>query len=252
MRIRTWAIGACFTACVALVACGGDREKHTARPVTPIDPATTGTVEVDVRFEGTPPPMQELRMSSVAECASQHQGPVLAGDVLVKDGKVENAFVYIKDGLGDRGFAVPAEPVIIDQKGCLYVPHVAGAQVGQAIEFRNSDALLHNVHGSPKDSSGWNVALPRQGTARTITVDHPEVMISVRCDVHPWMQGWLGVLDHPYFGVSGPDGRVTLKNVPAGDYVVGVWHERFGTREAKVTVTPKASASAAVTFAPPA
>jgi hypothetical protein len=96
------------------------------------------------------------------------------------------------------------------------------------------------------------VALPRQGTARTITVDHPEVMISVRCDVHPWMQGWLGVLDHPYFGVSGPDGRVTLKNVPAGDYVVGVWHERFGTREAKVTVTPKASASAAVTFAPPA
>src|SRR5262249_33186295 len=94
MRIRSWMIVASFTACVAPVACGGDREKHTARPVTPIDPATTGTVEVDVRFDGTPPPLQELRMSSVAECASQHQGPVLAGDMLAKDGKVENAFVY--------------------------------------------------------------------------------------------------------------------------------------------------------------
>ena len=177
---------------------------------------------------------------------------MLAGDALVKDGQVENAFVYIKEGLGDRGFAVPAQPVVIDQKGCLYEPHVAGAQVGQGIEFRNSDAVLHNVHGSPKDSSAFNVALPRQGAERTITVDHPEVMISVRCDLHPWMQGWLGVLDHPYFGVSGADGRVTLKDVPAGDYVIGVWHERFGTREAKVSVTPKASASASVTFTPSA
>ena len=102
MRIRSWVIVAGSLACLALVSCGGDREKHTARPVTPIDPATTGTVQVDVRFDGTPPAMQELRMSSVAECASQHEGPVLAGDMLVKDGKVENAFVYIKEGLGDR------------------------------------------------------------------------------------------------------------------------------------------------------
>jgi len=245
MRSRTGAL----LACIAITACGGGGgDTRTTRPVTPLDLATTGTVQVDVRFDGTPPAMQELRMSSFPDCAAQHQGPVLAGDVLVKDGKVENAFVYLKEGLGDRGFAVPAEPVIIDQKGCLYVPHVAGAQVGQAVEFRNSDALLHNVHGLPKDSSGWNVALPRQGAERTITVDHPEVMISVRCDIHPWMQGWLGVLDHPYFGVSGPDGRVTLKNVPAGDYVVGVWHERFGTREARVTVAPKESASTTVTF----
>jgi len=220
--------------------------------VTPIDPATTGAIQVDVRFDGTVPPMQELRMSSFAECAAQHPTPVLAGDMLVQDGKVENAFVYIESGLGERVFAVPSEPVIIDQKGCLYVPHVAGAQVGQPIEFRNSDAMLHNVHGSPKQSSAWNVALPRQGAERTITVDHPEVMISVKCDLHPWMQGWLGVLDHPYFGVSAPDGRVTLKNVPAGDYMVGVWHERFGTRETKATVTPQGTATTSVTFGPPA
>jgi len=240
-------------ACIAAAGCGGGGggETRTSRPVTPIDPATTGAIEVDVQFQGTVPPMKELVMSSFPECVAQHQGPVLAGDMLVKDGKVQNAFVYVKDGLGDRGFAVPKEPVVIDQKGCLYSPHVVGAQVGQPVEFHNSDSMLHNVHGTPKDSSGWNVALPRQGAERTITVDHPEVMISVRCDLHPWMQGWLGVVDNPFFGVSGPDGRVKLQGVPAGDYVVGIWHERFGTREAKVTVKPQATASASVTFTPP-
>jgi plastocyanin len=247
MRIRIFVL----LAGLAIASCGGrDADRRAAKPVTPLDPATTGTIQVDVAFQGAPPAMKELTMSSFPECASQHQGAVPAGDVLVKDGKVENAFVYIKDGLGDRGFAVPTQPVVIDQKGCLYVPHVAGAQVGQPVEFRNSDSLLHNVHGSPKDSSGWNVPLPRQGAERTIEVDHPEVMISVRCDLHPWMQGWLGVVDHPYFGVSGPDGRVTLRNVPAGDYVVGVWHERFGTRETKVSVSAQGTAPASVTFTP--
>ena len=249
MRIRVLAL----LAGLAIAGCGGgDTERPAARSVTPLDPATTGTIVVDVGFEGAVPPMKDLTMSSFPECATQHQGPVLAGDMLVQGGKVENAFAYIKDGLGERVFAVPAAPVVIDQKGCLYVPHVAGAQVGQPVEFHNSDALLHNVHGSPKDSSGWNVPLPRQGAERTIQVDHPEVMISVRCDLHPWMQGWLGVLDHPYFGVSGPDGRVTLRNVPAGDYTVGVWHERFGTRGAKVSVTAQGTAQAQVTFAPTA
>jgi plastocyanin len=247
-----WSRAVIVLAGLAIAACGGDGGTRTARPVTPLDPATTGTAQVDVRFEGTVPPMGQLTMSSVAECASQHQGPVPAGDVLVTDGKVQNAFVYIKQGLGDRVFAVPTDPVVIDQQGCLYVPRVAGAQVFQPIEFRNSDAMLHNVHGMPKNSRSWNVTLPRQGVQRTITVDRPEVMITVRCDLHPWMQGWLGVLDHPYFGVSGPDGRVTLRNVPAGDYVMGVWHERFGTREAKVSVTPQGTASASVVFAPPA
>jgi plastocyanin len=242
---------AALTMALAIVACGGEPER-AERQVTPIDPATAGTVQIDVLFEGDVPPMQALVMSSFPECTTQHEGPVPAGDMLVRDGKVENAFVYLKEGLGDRVFAIPRAPVVIDQQGCLYVPHVAGAQVGQPIEFHNSDAMLHNVRGMPQDSRGWNLSLPRQGVQRTITVDRPEVMISVRCDLHPWMQGWLGVVDHPYFGVSGPDGRVTLADVPAGEYVVGIWHERFGTREAKVTVTPQGTAMASVTFTPPA
>jgi hypothetical protein len=231
--------------------CGGGDTPAPTRQATPLDTSTTGTITAEVRVDGAVPAMSEIRMSGFAECTSQHQGPVPTGDMLVHDGKVQNAFVYIKDGLGDRVFATPTEKVLIDQQGCLYVPRVAGAQVNQPIEFRNSDSTLHNVHGMPKLSSPWNVALPRQGTERTIAVTKPEVMIGVRCDLHPWMQGWLGVLDHPYFGVTDVDGRVTLSNVPPGEYTIGVWHERFGTREQKLTLPAKGSESIAVTLAAP-
>ena len=181
--------------------------------------------------------MTEIRFGGFSECSSQHGGPVPTGDALVHDGMVENAFVYVRRGLEDRVFAVPIEPVEIDQAGCLYRPRVAGARAGQTIRFVNGDPLLHNVHGTPKASPGWNVSLPRQGAAREIRVDRPEVMVSVRCDLHPWMQGWIGVVDHPYFAVTGRDGRYTLPDVPSGDYTVAVWHERLGTQTASVTVT---------------
>jgi plastocyanin len=239
-------------ATLALVACGGGSDTPAPRQPTPLDLATTGTVQMDVLFEGSVPKMETLVMSGNAECAALHPEPVPAGDMLVANGKVENAFAYVKDGLGNRVFAVPQQPIVIDQQRCVYVPRVVGAQVDQAIEFHNGDAFLHNVHGSPKDSRGWNVALSRQGAERMIRVNRPEVMVSVRCDLHPWMQGWIGVVDHPYFGVTGADGRVTMKAVPAGDYTIGVWHERFGTREAKVTVAPQGTATASVTFTPPA
>lgn len=248
MRFRLSFLLASF----ALAACGGGSDAPAPRQPTPLDLATTGTVQMDVLFEGSVPKMETLVMSGNAECAALHPEPAPAGDMLVANGKVENAFVYVKDGLGNRVFAVPQQPVVIDQQRCIYVPRVVGAQVDQAIEFHNGDAFLHNVHGSPKDSRGWNVALSRQGAERMIRVNRPEVMVSVRCDLHPWMQGWIGVVDHPYFGVTGTDGRVTMKAVPAGDYTIGVWHERFGTREAKVTVAPQGTAAASVTFTPPA
>lgn len=237
----------------ALLGCGGGGDDgRAAAPATPIDPATTGTIVATVTLDGTPPPMQELTMGSFADCKQMHPGPVLAGDMLVRDGKVQNAFVWIESGLGDRVFATPSEPVVVDQQGCLYVPRVAGAQVGQPVEFLNGDAMLHNVHGTPKENAVWNFALSRKGAERTLEFDEPEIMISIRCDLHPWMQGWLGVVAHPYFGVSGADGVVTLANVPAGDYSVGVWHERFGRQTAKVTVTPQQSAATTFTLTPPA
>jgi plastocyanin len=222
---------------VALAACGGGGSAPAQKPVTPLDRSTTGTITGVVRLAGPTPAMPTLQLS--AECRTEHQGPVPAGDVLVHDGLVENAFVYLKEGLGDRGFAVPTEPVTIDQLGCLYHPRVVGVQVGQPIVFQNSDGVLHNVHGTPAVASAWNFTMSVKGSQRTLKLDKPEVMVSVRCDVHPWMQGWIGVVDHPYFAVTGTDGRFTLRDVPPGDYVVTAWHERFGTRDSRVSLAAR-------------
>ena len=218
-----------------LAACGRDESACTAsRTGTPVDPATAGTITGTVTFAGTPPAMKPVALGGDPQCAAQHQGPVLTGDVLVHDGRVENAFVYVKDGLGARTFAVPDTQVTIDQVGCVYKPHVAGVQACQPVEFVNDDPTLHNVHGTPTGSAPWNFGMALQGSKRRIRVENPEVMIPVTCDVHPWMRAYVGVLPHPYFAVTGADGRFTLRGVPAGEYVVASWHERFGTREARV------------------
>lgn len=236
---------------LAVGCAGGDAPPAPARQPTPLDLATTGTIAGSVRFDGTPPAMQPVRFGSFAECAAQHPGPVLANDALVRDGRVENAFVYVSDGLGDRVFAIPDAAVEMDQQGCLFVPRVIGAQVGQLVKFLNGDPAVHNVHGRLRGASGWNFVLSRRGASREIRIDRPEVMVSVRCDLHPWMQGWVGVVDHPYFAVTGPDGAFRLANVPPGTYTVTAWHERFGTRSQQVTLAERGAAEATLTFTAP-
>lgn len=232
---------------VSLFGCGSD-DGPPARTPTPLDESTTGTITGGVRFAGAVPAMSEISFGSFLECATAHDGPVFTNDALVRDGKVQNAFVYIKDGLGDRVFAVPEAPVEIDQRGCVYEPRVVGVQVGQPIVYLNSDPMLHNVHGKPTESRGWNFALSRQGTQRTMRIDHAEVAVSVRCDLHPWMQGWVAVVDHPYFAVTGTDGAFTLAKVPPGTYVVAAWHERFGTVERTVELEPQGNVSVDLTL----
>jgi plastocyanin len=234
---------------VALGAgCGGDREAVPHRQPTPLDLTTTGTIAGTVRFEGTVPAMAQINFGSFAECAAAHDGPVFTNDALVHDGLVENAIVWIASGLGDRVFAVPTTPVEIDQRGCLYTPRVVGVRVGQPILYKNDDRTLHNVHGKPTASSPWNFALPRPGSERTVTIDHAEVPISVRCDLHPWMQGWIGAFDHPYFAVTGADGAFSLPNVPPGTYEIAAWHERFGTVRRTVTLAPRGSQTVVLTL----
>jgi plastocyanin len=234
---------------VVATGCGGKSACDSPRSPTPLDHATTGTIAGVVRFTGEPPATTTLSLGAEPACAGQHSGPVPAGDVLVQDGRVENAFVYLKEGLGDRVFAVPAEPVTVDQRGCLYHPRVVGAQTCQEIAFVNSDPLLHNVHGTPHASGAWNWSMGVKGSRRTTRLAEPEVMVDVRCDVHPWMHAYVGVVAHPYFAVTGPDGAFSLRDVPPGDYVVASWHERFGTREARVTLAREGRAEVALTYA---
>jgi len=225
---------------VLLSACGGGGGQEStvpARQATPLDLSTVGTITGAVRFEGTAPEQSVAQLSGWSECAAQHpQGNPLAGDVLVKDGKLQNAMVSIKDGLGNRVFAVPTEAIAIDQKACMFVPRIIGTQVGQPLKFLNSDAMAHNVHGFAQKAKAWNISLSVKGTSRSVKVDASESMIEVKCDIHPWMRAYLGVFDHPYFVLSGADGSFTLKNVPPGEYTIEAWHERFGTRSQKVTV----------------
>jgi plastocyanin len=238
---------AAVAAFVVLAACGGEAPLP-ARAPTPLDHATTGTIAGEVRLDGDVPAMAKIEFGAFNECATQLRGPVLAGDVLVHDGRVENAFVYVKRGLEERVFAIPSEPVEIDQTGCLFRPRVTGARVGQTIRFVNGDPLLHNVRGKPTASAGWNLSLGRPGSAREVRVDRPEVAVSIRCDLHPWMQSWIGVVDHPYFAVTDREGRYRLDDVPPGDYTVAVWHERLGTQESAVTVASKGTADVTLTL----
>jgi FtsP/CotA-like multicopper oxidase with cupredoxin domain len=170
-------------------------------------------------------------------------------DVRGTDGSVADAFVYLAKGLEDRVFAAPAEPVVIDQRGCWYVPRVAGAMTGQPVVFRSSDDTLHNVHGEPRTNARWNLGLPRPNSARTLVLENPEVMVPVRCDVHPWMRLDLGILPHPYFAVTGEDGRFRFANVPAGTYTLAAWHPMLPRREQPITVTAGGTTMVAVAFA---
>ncbi len=231
---------------LGLALAGCQQSERPVREPTPLDLTTVGTIAGVVRFEGTVPAQAELQIGSSAECAALYDGPVLAGDVLVKDGKVQNALVYISKGLGDRVFAVPETPVVIDQRDCLFVPRVAAAQVDQPVRFLNSDMLAHNVHGVPTEARSWNFMLAVRGASRDATIEREEPAIEIKCDVHPWMKAYLGVFDHPYFAVTDADGRFSLSQVPPGDYTVTVWHERFGSSDTHATLAPKSAQN--VTF----
>lgn len=208
---------------------------------TPVDPATAGTIHVDVSFTGAVPTPKVFDMSIAPQCAAQHQEPVTDNSLMVQDGHLANAVVWIKGGLEKWVFAPPAEPVVMDQKGCVYHPHVAAAMVGQPVDFVNSDPEAHNVHARPQVLTAFNFLMSRQGSKRTFTFDKPEVAVPVACDIHPWMSAYLAVVPNPYVGVTPASGAVTLSNVPPGEYVVGVWHEKLGTKEQRVTLQPRGS-----------
>ena len=160
-----------------------------------------------------------------------------------------NAYVWIKTGLDAyKGPPPPADPIVMDQKGCLYHPHVIGARVGQKIVFLNSDPVLHNVRTIAEQNAPFNDMMPTKDMRLSKTFDKPEVMVRAKCDVHPWMASFVGVVAHPFFAVSSDAGEVTLENVPEGEYEIEAWHEVFGKKTEKVKVEARKTAQATFTF----
>ena len=230
-------------------ACGGG-EKPAPAPAppvaNPVDPATAGAVSGRVKFIGTPPPSETISMSSDPRCVNA--GAKTETVIVSGDGSLQNVFVYVKDGLGTLKFPVPTSPLVLDQKGCQYRPHVFGVQAGQPIEILNSDATLHNIHAWPQVNQEFNLGQALQGMKDTHTFTTPEVMVPFRCDVHRWMNSFVGVVAHPFFAVTGADGAFQPQGLPPGTYTIEAWHEKFGTRTASVTIGAKESKDLAFTF----
>jgi plastocyanin len=198
--------------------------------------AVAGDVTGKVSFEGQAPAAARLRMDADPVCRRAHKDPVLGEEVVVnKNGTLKNVFVYVKGGLAGRKFDPPKEKKLFDQIGCVYTPHALGLMTGQEVDIVNSDPTLHNVHTLSKDNPSFNRAQPMKGMRMTEKFMKPEIF-RVKCEVHTWMGAYIGVFSHPYYEVTGNDGSYTLKGVPAGEYTIEAWHEKYGTQQSKVKV----------------
>ena len=183
------------------------------------------------------------------ECTKMHPGGVNTEEAITgSDGTLRNVIVYVSDGLGDRTFEPPANPVVIEQKGCTYRPHVLTMQANQKIQIVNSDPTSHNIHPTPLNNREWNKSQPSGQPPLEATFAREEIAIPVKCNEHPWMRAYIAVFKHPFFVVTGKDGKFELKNLPPGEYTVSAWHEKFGTVEQKITVGAKETKSVNFVF----
>lgn len=256
MQHRTLGAFASALTLVAAVACGGGGGTdapaaipETAAPAAaPVDPATAGNVTGTIMLEGTPPAAESIRMNSDPICVKEASDAETEYYVVGGSGGLGNVFVYVKEGLEGRTFPPASDPVRLDQDGCRYIPHVFGMRVGQTLEVVNSDPTLHNIHGTPAANDEFNTGQPIEGMVFKTVFENAEVMVPFKCDVHGWMDAYVGILDHPYFSTTSEDGSFDLSGLPPGDYVVEAWHEILGAQTQNVTVGEGATAELSFTF----
>ncbi len=261
MRARSVWMGILSVALAAsVVACGGEEARISTRLTRAaaggggqkVDPATAGEVKGVVSFEGTAPKNEPIKMNADPVCMKENTTPQTQETYEVADGKLANVFVYVKDGLGNYSYDPPTGAVTIDQKSCRYHPHVFGIRVGQELDIVNDDPTLHNIHALPKGNTEFNTGQPIQGMKTMHVFNAKEVMVPFKCDVHGWMNAYVGVMDNPYFAVTAKDGSFDLKDLPPGTYTIEAWHEKFGTQTASVTLGAKESKDVPFTFKPAA
>lgn len=241
--LRTPAVLLCA---LILTQCRGNEKPaeavRTGPPVAP-DEVNGGVITGKVGYTGPKPAPKPIDMSANPQCERTHRDhPVTAEDLVVNgDGTLRNVFVWVKSGLAAQNWVVPSTPVTIDQQYCMYHPHVVGAVVGQPIRISNSDPVNHNIHPIPQTNEEWNETQSPGEAPKIRVFAKEEIMVPVKCNVHPWMRAYIGVVSHPFFAVTGDDGSFTIKGLPPGTYTIQTWHEKFGTQEQQVTVGAKES-----------
>jgi plastocyanin len=230
---------------------GTKAEGPAASPTSaPLDPATLGTVSGTIHLSGKPPAPVKIDMSMDPVC-SITGGDNFAEQYVVHDGKLANVYVYIKSGPAAAMSAtapIPA-PVVMDQVGCKYVPHVIALMRGGSVEFRNSDGTMHNIHTMPTTGDQpIDISQGPKGTPQVKQFNRPEEMVPVRCNNHPWMNAFINVSATPFFGMTGADGHFSIAGLPAGTYTLAAVHEKMGEQTMTVTVEPKATTKADLSF----
>lgn len=210
-------------------------------------PSITGTVT----YTGKVPNLRPLSMDADPVCAAKHSSPVANEMLTLGPGNtMANIMVRVKSAVpGD--YKAPSQPAVIDQDGCQYKPHVLGLMVGQTLQLRNSDGLLHNVHALPKVNTPFNMAMPASRTEAETSFGKAEGMFLVKCDIHPWMSAYVGVFTNPFFDVTDESGKFSIEGLPPGTYEVEAWHEKLGVQTGSVTVAAGQTATVDFTFAPP-
>ncbi len=201
-------------------------------------PAQGATLSGTVVFKGKAPEPVIIDMSEVEECAIKHSAPVFKETLVLGKGQtLANVFVSVKSGLSKKEYPVPTDPMVLDQAGCRYSPHVFGIRAGQPLKILNPDGTLHNIHAMPKVNQEFNMAMPKFKKTAIKKFDKKESVFPIKCDVHSWMGAWCVVMDHPFFNVSKKDGKFTIKDLEAGTYEIEAWHEKLGTQSATITVS---------------
>ena len=211
------------------------------------------TITGTIKYDGEVPKFQEIKMDADPICLSKHKEAIFPDTLVLGDGNtLANVFVRVKSGLTKKDYPAPAEPVVLDQEGCHYKPHVFGIRVGQQLKILNPDGTLHNIHALCKVNQEFNMAMPQFRKEAVQVFDKEEDFFPIKCDVHPWMASWCVVLPHPFFSVTQKDGKFTIAGLDAGTYEIEAWQEKLGTQTASVTVGADETKETNFTFSRPA